>query len=125
MDKCKENLNYLEVKNYIHNELGINKGYIQDVIKETVCSEVAKLMKDTGFLNGIIKSQVKDILNKEYTKPNYQKLFSLNELIYDKVCQEISKTVSNNIQIKVGLNQENLEVYKFDEARPFGYMEED
>lgn len=119
MDKCKENNNYIEVKNYIHNDLGISKEYIQDVIKETVREEVKKLMKDDCFLNSMLKSQVKDILNKEYTHPEYRKLFKLNEFIYDGVCREISKTVSENIKIQVGLNKENLEIYDFNESKFF------
>ena len=119
MDKCKENANYLEVKNYIHNDLGITKEYIRDVIKETVAEEIKKSMKDELFLKGVVQSQIRDILNKEYTNPKYKKLFSLNELIYNGVCKEISKTVSENIKIQVGLNKDNLEVYDFSEFKLF------
>ena len=82
-------------------------------------AEIKKAMVDGEFLNYIIKAQVINCLDKQYTEPRYRKLFNLNTLIYDKVCQEISETVSKNIQIKVGLNKDNLEIYEFEEAKLF------
>lgn len=119
MDKCKNNNNYLETKNYIHNELNITKEYIQEVIKETVREEIKKSLKDDGFLKNVVQSQIREVLNKEYTDPKYQKLFHLNELIYDNVCREISKTVSENIKIQVGLNKDNLDLYDLNKDNLF------
>lgn len=111
--------NYKEVKNHIHNTLKITKDDIQDTIQKTVVDEIHKLMEDSSFINELVRYQVKNILRDKYTKPKYKRLFSLNELIYDRVCDEISKTVKENIQIKVGLNTDNLETYDFKQATLF------
>ena len=106
---------YKEVKNLIHNDMQITKDDIKNIIIDTVKDEVAKIMQDEQFIESIIRSQLKSILNTEYTNPKYKKLFSLNELIYDNVCSEISKMVSDNIKISVGLNKDNLELYEFND----------
>lgn len=111
--------NYSEVKNFIHNDLKITKEYINNIIRETVKCEIRKSFKDTGFLNQVVKAQVKEILNTEYTNPKYKPLFELNELIYDKVCEEVCKTVSNNVKINVGINSDNVELFQFKESKIF------
>lgn len=105
--------NYKEIKNLIHNELNITKDDIKSIIVDTVREEIGNLIKDEQFLNTMIQNHVRNILNKEYTNPKYKKLFALNELVYDNVCSEISKMVHQNVKISVGLNEDNMELYKF------------
>lgn len=107
--------NYKQVKNLIHNELNITKDDIREIITNTVKDEITKIMTNEQFLDSVIRSQIKSILNTEYTNPKYKRLFSLNEMIYDNVCSQISKTVHDNIKISIGLNRNNLEVYEFNE----------
>lgn len=107
--------NYKEIKNVIHNDMKITKDDIKNIIIDTVRDEIIKIMNDEQFIESVVRSQLKSILNIEYTNPKYKRLFSLNELIYDNVCSEISKTVSENIKISVGLNKDKLELYDFND----------
>lgn len=41
---------YKEVKNVIHNDLGITKEYVDKVIQDTIKTEINKLIKDECFI---------------------------------------------------------------------------
>ena len=43
--------NYKEIKNYIHNELGITKEYVDNIIVKTVQDEVKKVFNNEGYYN--------------------------------------------------------------------------
>lgn len=92
--------NYKEVKNYIHNDLKISKEYINSIIQVTVSNEIRKLMKDTDFINTLVSNRLKEILSKDYNKPIYNNLFTLDSKIYDAVSNEISKTIKERLKIE-------------------------
>ena len=92
--------NYKEVKNYIHNDLKISKEYINSIIQVTVSNEIRKLMKDTDFINTLVSNRLKEILSKDYNKPIYNNLFTLDSKIYDDVSNEISKTIKERLKIE-------------------------
>ncbi len=50
---------YINIKNYIHNELGITKEYISQLVLETIQKEVEKLFVDDDKLRKIIENIVK------------------------------------------------------------------
>lgn len=93
--------NYKEVKNYIHNDLKISKEEINNIIQITVSSEIRKLMKDTDFINGLVANRLKEILSKDYNKPIYNNLFTLDNKIFDAVSNEISKTIKERLKIEL------------------------
>lgn len=93
--------NYKEVKNYIHNELKISKDDINSIIQITVATEIRKLMKDKDFINGLVANRLKEILSKDYNKPIYNNLFTLDNKIYDAVSNEISKTIKERLKIEL------------------------
>lgn len=93
--------NYKEVKNYIHNELKISKDDINSIIQITVATEIRKLMKDKDFINGLVANRLKEILSKDYNKPIYNNLFTLDNKIYDAISNEISKTIKERLKIEL------------------------
>lgn len=93
--------NYKEVKNYIHNELKISKDDINSIIQITVATEIRKLMKDKDFINGLVANRLKEILSKDYNKPIYNNLFTLENKIYDAISNEISKTIKERLKIEL------------------------
>lgn len=99
--------NYKEVKNYIHNELKISKDDINSIIQITVATEIRKLMKDKDFINGLVANRLKEILSKDYNKPIYNNLFTLDNKIYDAVSNEISKTIKERLKIELLGDDEN------------------
>lgn len=91
--------NYKEIKNYIHNDLKISKEDINKMIQLTVATEIRNLMKDKDFINKFVYIQLQRILSKEYEKPVYERMFNLNDKIFNSVANEISKMVKEKIQI--------------------------
>lgn len=91
---------YKEIKNYIHNELGLTKDYIDNLIKEEIKKEVNKVISDKETLNNIVKTQIREVMNKDFEKPRWQRIFNLDTEIYNSVCAEVSKIVKERIQIK-------------------------
>lgn len=111
--------NYKEVKNLVHNDLGITKDDIKKIIEQTVEKEIKKFFNDESRLNSFMLTYIKDLLKGDYENPNYRKVFMINNLIYDNVCSEISKIVKENLKIHVGVNKENLELYDIKKSNPF------
>lgn len=111
--------NYKEVKNLVHNDLGITKDDIKKIIEQTVEKEIKKFFNDESRLNSFMLTYIKDLLKGDYENPNYRKVFMINNLIYDNVCSEISKIVKENLKIHVGVNKENLELYEIKKSNPF------
>lgn len=99
--------NYKEVKNYIHNDLKISKEDINNIIQITVATEIRKLMKDKDFIEGLVANRLKEILSKDYNKPIYNNLFTLDNKIYDAVSNEISKTIKERLKIELIGDDEN------------------
>lgn len=101
--------NYKEVKNYIHNDLGITKEDINNIIVKTVKDEVSKLLKDESFVSSMMKNHIIGLLkDKEYKNPRYRTITDINSFLYDNVLNELCKTVHDNIKIKVGLKTDNI-----------------
>lgn len=96
--------NYSDVKNYIHNELGITKEYIDEVIKKTVQDEISKLMNDDCFIRGLIENEVARSL---YKKDNnrWHTIYDASNYIEDKITKTILNTVKEKLVI--GLKDDN------------------
>lgn len=96
--------NYSDVKNYIHNELGITKEYIDEVIKKTIQDEISKLMNDDCFIRGLIENEVARSL---YKKDNnrWHTIYDASNYIEDKITKTILNTVKEKLVI--GLKDDN------------------
>ena len=93
--------NYKEIKNYIHNDLKISKEDINKIIQVTVATEIRNLMKDTDFVNKFVYTQLQRLLSKDYEKPIYQRVFNLNDEIFNSVASEISKIIKDRVKISL------------------------
>ncbi len=89
---------YKEVKNVIHNDLGITKEYIDDVIKKTVQNEIQILMNDEGFIRGLVEKEVAYSL---YRKDNdrWHTIYDASNYIEDKITKTILETVKEKLII--------------------------
>ena len=96
--------NYSDVKNYIHNELGITKEYIDEVIKKTIQDEISKLMNDDCFIRGLVENEVARSL---YKKDNnrWHTIYDASNYIEDKITKTILNTVKEKLVI--GLKDDN------------------
>lgn len=92
--------NYSDVKNYIHNELGITKEYIDEVIKKTIQDEISKLMNDDCFIRGLVENEVARSL---YKKDNnrWHTIYDASNYIEDKITSTILQTVKDKLVISL------------------------
>lgn len=90
--------NYSDVKNIIHNDLGITKEYVDSVIKKTVEDRVAAMINDESYITSIIENCVKDALRKKDGKP-WRYLNDFTTWIENEITQTILEEVKNKVQI--------------------------
>lgn len=93
----KNNVAYKDIKNYIHNELGITKEYVQDVIKEIVAIEVDKKFNDEEYIKNEVRRIIVHELNNEVDKSHWHTIHDLSSLVKD----EITKTIMEEVRSKV------------------------
>lgn len=98
-DKESKNI-YKEVKNVIHNDLGITKQYIDDVIKETVQTEIDKLINDGCFIRGLIENEVMEALKRKDNN-GWRTLHDATTFITNEINSTILETVRNKLEIKL------------------------
>ena len=89
-----------DAKNYIHNELGITKEYIDEVIKKTIQDEISKLMNDDCFIRGLVENEVARSL---YKKDNnrWHTIYDASNYIEDKITSTILQTVKDKVIISL------------------------
>lgn len=96
--------NYKDIKNYIHNYLGLTKeevrGMVLEVVKNTVEKEVNKYLNDENRLQHMIE---KEILNQiKYGQDGYKRrsfLISVMDEVYNRIDGIIHEEVLKRLQI--------------------------
>jgi len=93
--------NYKEIKNYIHNYLGLTKeevkSIIWDVVVDTVNKEVCKCLNDKERIKSIVEGQVRYEIMKESPRRSY--IHSTLDEIYNKIDQVIHEEVVKRLII--------------------------
>lgn len=100
--------NYQMAKNYIHNDLGITKEYIDNVILKTIQKEVEKLFSDNDRLKKIVENIVKNQIKSDECKTLYHLLINFDSLLDEKITKCIFDEVKSKIMIKLNENKERL-----------------
>ena len=91
---------YRAVKNVIHNDLGVTKEYINKVIQDTIKTEINKLMKDEGFIYGLVEKEVmRSLHNKDAN--SWRTLHDASTFIKDEITSTILDEVKNKLEIKL------------------------
>lgn len=93
--------NYLDVKNYIHNDLGITKKYIDDIIKKTIIDEVITLFKDEERLQAILERIVFKTIKEDRHKTLYHLLINFDSLLDEKITKAIFNEVKSKLKIEL------------------------
>ena len=93
--------NYSDVKNYIHNDLGITKEYIDDIIKKTIIDEVITLFKDEERLQAILERIVFKTIKEDRHKTLYHLLINFDSLLDEKITKAIFNEVKSKLKIVV------------------------
>lgn len=96
--------NYKDIKNYIHNYLGLTKEEVREmvleVVKDTVKKEVDKCLNDENRLQHMIE---KEILSQiKYGQDGYKRrsfLISVMDEVYNRIDGIIHEEVLKRLQI--------------------------
>lgn len=91
--------NYKEVKNHIHNTLGITKEDIQYMIQQTVSEQLGILLRSEELHHRIqhhIETKVNDVLGRGYSKRE-----QLVEKVEDTVRREIASRLTGLLEISI------------------------
>lgn len=95
---------YKEVKNLIHNELGITRQDIQEMISTAVSNEVKK-MSETGDFYRIASTKIDSII-EEGIGDGGRLLYGFKERVSETVSNEVGKRIANVLNINVELKGE-------------------
>ena len=95
--------NYKELKNYIHNYLGLTKEEIKkmvwDTVVETVNEEVNKCLNDKERIKSIIEGQIKFEIMRDHPRRSY--IHSTMDEIYNKIDTTIHEEVIKRLRIEL------------------------
>lgn len=100
------NVLYRELKQYIHNELGLTKEDIKEMIRDCIKEEIQAVLNDPNNYNKFLGNQINQYLiknGKEYEEPFY-KTFTpkcLDQVVYDAVVKELNKTIKEKVVISL------------------------
>ncbi|GLZ63237.1 hypothetical protein [Bacillus amyloliquefaciens] len=95
---------YKEVKNYIHNELGISRQDVQEMISIAVSNEVQK-MSESGKLDRIAGEKIESLIEEGFRNGG-QLLHGFKERVSQTVSDEVGKRIANVLNINVELKEE-------------------
>ena len=90
--------NYKEIKNYLHNELGITKEYIDSIIIKTVQDEVKKIFNNEGYVRDVI---IKTIDREVCGESGWHTIHDMNSMIKDEILSIIVKEVKDKVIISL------------------------
>lgn len=95
--------NYKELKNYIHNYLGLTKEEVKkmiwDIVVETVNEEVNKCLNDKERIKSIIEGQIKFEIMRDHPRRSY--IHSTMDEIYNKIDSTIHEEVIKRLRIEL------------------------
>ena len=95
--------NYKELKNYIHNYLGLTKEEIKkmvwDTVVETVNEEVNKCLNDKERIKSIIEGQIKFEIMRDHPRRSY--IHSTMDEVYNKIDTTIHEEVVKRLRIEL------------------------
>jgi uncharacterized protein (DUF2164 family) len=89
--------NYQEVKNYLHNELGVTKEYVHELVKELVQDEVGKVL-NSGYIHDSIDKSVGYRVGNVYGR-GFGNSFENN--VRGIIAKEVGRRVVENLNIEV------------------------
>lgn len=94
-----KNSGYKEMKNLIHNELGITRQDIQEMISAAVSNEVQKMF-ESGKLDSIVGGKIESLIEEGFTDGG-RLLYGFKERVSQTVSDEVGKRIANVLNIKV------------------------
>lgn len=109
---------YKEVKNVIHNDIGVTKDEILEVFREVAKDEIQELVsQNKGFIYGCVNEVIQREMVKAVESKNYPNVLGnmrsyLNEntfqnYIAEVMKNEILKTINTQFEVNVDIGRKN------------------
>lgn len=89
--------NYQEVKNHLHNELGITKDFVQELIKELVQDEVKKII-NSNYIDHIVEKDISHRVGSTYGR-GFGSNFEAN--VRGIIAKEVGRMLVEDMKITV------------------------
>lgn len=107
--------NYRDLKNYIHNYIGLTKEEVKyifkDILEGTVQEEVKKIMNDEEGLKRIIRKEISNEIKRQYNSKRSSYIVSTMDDIYNRIDRTIHNIVKDRLIIELkGDDEDNGEV---------------
>ncbi|WP_244805578.1 hypothetical protein [Bacillus velezensis] len=99
-----KNSAYKELKNLIHNELGISRQDVQEMISIAVSNEVQK-MSESGKLDRVAGEKIESLIAEGFGNGS-RLLHGFKERVSQTVSNEVGKRIANVLNINVELKKE-------------------
>ncbi|WP_254061190.1 hypothetical protein [Bacillus velezensis] len=99
-----KNSAYKELKNLIHNELGISRQDVQEMISIAVSNEVQK-MSESGKLDRVAGEKIESLIAEGFGNGS-RLLHGFKERVSQTVSDEVGKRIANVLNINVELKEE-------------------
>ena len=99
--------NYSDVKNYIHNDLGISKEYVEEVIIKTIKDEIEELFKDESRLTYIIEGIIQRTIKEDRHKTLYHLLLNFDSLLDRRITETVFNEVKSRLKIELVGDEDN------------------
>lgn len=92
---------YSDVKNYIHNDLGVTKEYIEKIVLKIIQDEIEKLFVDEERLQTILERIVRQTIKKDEHKILYHLLINFDSLLDEKITETVFNEVKSRLKIEL------------------------
>jgi CBS-domain-containing membrane protein len=96
---------YNAVKNHMHNTLGITKEDIQQIIKETVQTEIQKIY-NRNYLEMTIERIVKAEIYGAYRGYSYWQKDAFKNKVTNLLTSQVAETIANQLKIDVQVSKD-------------------
>lgn len=99
------NINFKDIRNYIHNDLNITKEDIRTLILNEIHTiinrEVEKALNDKEYLKRCIQDEIVKQIYRDYNKERSVFTISVMDEIYNKIDKVIHQEVINRLVIEL------------------------
>ena len=106
---------FKNIKNYIHNYLGLTKkevhGLVEEILRDIVIEEITKVLNDEGRVKRLIENEVVRQINRNQSERRSYVVSTLDE-IYNKIDKEIHNEVLKRLNITLKSDNPMLEEIK-------------
>lgn len=103
--------NYIDVKNYLINELGVDRSVVKQILEEHVREMIGKRIErimDETWVRNIIRSKFNEVIKEVY--PGRYKIGGQSDYLSDKIENMINQEIKRQITSRIKFQEVNISV---------------